>query len=110
MNELLEKLKIADPETFQAINDISIAIHGFDVGRNPNTRTIGHIIQGEIQIAISERGWPLIIAFDCNPDAPLKWNVDICSGKVNGLLGKACFDSPTEAILSAYLAALEAMS
>jgi hypothetical protein len=74
--------------------------------KNPNARTIGHIIQGEIQGAIEAKGWPLIMAFDCDPDNPRKWDVEICSGIFNGLIGEACSDSVAKGILTAYLDAI----
>ena len=67
------------------------------------------VLQHCLQDAIAARGWPVIISFDCNPDNPLIWEVEICSGEVNDLLGSAKADTPASALLSAYVAALEAL-
>jgi hypothetical protein len=97
-----------DPETYQAINFFSKGLEGFDISENPNRLVRDDIIQGCIQRACEKHGWPIILAYDCDPDQPKTWEAEICNGKENGLLGssKGC-DSPAGAILAAYLAAIK---
>ena len=67
-------------------------------------------LQGCLQRACEKRGWPIVLAFDCNPVHPRTWEAEICNGLENGVLGsaKGC-PSPAHALLAAYLQALEAM-
>ncbi|MCK9571651.1 hypothetical protein M0R72_22060 [Candidatus Pacearchaeota archaeon] len=60
-----------------------------------------------IQRALVDRGWPVILSFDCDPDRPKTWDVEICNGLVDGLLGRANGLSLCATLLACYIACLE---
>jgi hypothetical protein len=109
MKKLLEDLKKLDQETYEKINDISIALHGYDVDRNPNSRTIRHIIQGEIQIAVAARGWHWRLA-SAQMDESERGYSCVVMHRVHSMwmdmVATRESDSPAKAILTAYLAAI----
>ena len=96
--ELLDELKRVDLETYRKwFNDYDIL--GLDQWQ------LGSL-QGCIQRACERRGWPVVLSFDCDPDHPHTWVAEICDGWA--LLGMAVgHESPAEALLSAYIAAVK---
>ena len=59
-----------------------------------------------LQRACERRGRPVVLSFDCDPDHPQTWVAEICDGK-GALLGMAVgHESPSEALLTAYIAAI----
>ena len=54
MKEMLERLRVADPETWAQINFLSRTASGFDIDKNPN-KVDQDYIQGCIQRAIAAR-------------------------------------------------------
>ena len=108
MKKLLEALKIADPKTFKLINTISKSIHGFEILENPNARIIGHIIQGEIQIAIAAIGYMFSVSHIWPKESlpAYEWMARIFVDPDNII--EIRDDSPAKAILTCYLATTEA--
>lgn len=98
--ELLEGLKVADPETYEEISHLE-----FVGWHQPRNQALDHL-QGCIQRACERRGWPLVLSFDCDPDHQKTWVAKICDGWT--LLGlSAGHASPAEALLAAYIAAVK---
>ena len=96
--DLLEELKQVDPETYRKwFNDYDVL--GLDQWQLDS-------LQGCIQRACERRGWPVVLSFDCDPDHPHTWVAEICDGWA--LLGMAVgHESPSEALLAAYVAAVK---
>jgi hypothetical protein len=101
---LLEKLKIADPETWQQI-DIGKAnrLPLFDVSQD--------IVQGCIQRACEKKAWIWTISKEDSqsPEAleGTPYGAIIFDDEINILVEDIYRDSPASAILTAYLAAME---
>jgi hypothetical protein len=112
MKELLEELKTIDPACYEDIRRRVIYAMDEDFKLYVTNQTfrenVDDTIQGACQRACVARGWPMVIGFDCDPDNPKMYEVDICGGEVDGLLGKARAKSPAKAILTAYLEARKA--
>lgn len=108
LSELLEGLKGVDPETADDIGDIVNVISILSDGSfSSDAYYPDFIIQGCLQRACERRGWPLILSFDCDPDHPQTWVAEICDGK-GALLGMAVgHESPSDALLAAYVAAVK---
>ena len=100
LSELLEELKATDPENELEISDITLNLDQWSAPYKDD------IIQGRIQRACERRGWPVVLSFDCDPDHPHTWVAEICDGWA--LLGMAVgHESPSEALLAAYVAAVK---
>ncbi len=91
---LLEKFKEMDPETWSRVDKmLGLVVYP----RSP----LGHyIIQGVIQEAIAARGWGLTVEYPAH-----QWGAEIRFSHT-GRIRNA--DTPAEAILAAYIQALEA--
>jgi len=110
MKELLEELQKIDPKTFDLINYSSNTLHGSGAMQNPNARIIGHIIQGEIQRAIEAKGWIWTVTKE-DSQSPYaidgtSYGVIIFNDQIDVLVEDVYADSPAEAILACYLAAI----
>ena len=104
--EDLDRLKLADPETWEAI-DLDMP-DGFDIRHIENHTTdgqvvMGWILQGGIQRAIQAREWWCELVFGAQHNKN-RWQAKVYSDQ----MGLHLADTPTEAILRAYLAAMEA--
>lgn len=97
MRKLLEELQKTDPTCYE---EIARGLEQVDIEYEED------IIQGCIQRACIGQKWPIIQSFDCDPDTPGAFLAEICSGEINGLLGRACAESPAKSILTAYLSAI----
>jgi hypothetical protein len=100
MKKLLEDLKKLDHETWDKIQQLSQHYTIYD------EIVLRFIIQGEIQIAIAERGWGLVLQSEMWMDRN-QFSADICDEDANDI-GDAEGDSYVGAILTAYLAAIGA--
>ncbi len=98
LSELLEELERVDLETYRKwFNDYDIL--GLDQWQLDS-------LQGCIQRACERRGWPVVLSFDFDSDHPQTWVAKICDGWA--LLGMAVgHESPAEALLAAYMAAVK---
>ena len=107
LSELLVELKAVDPDTADDIGDIVNVISIMSNGSfSSDAYYPDFIIQGGIQRACERRGWPVVLSFDCDPDHPQTWVAEICDGWA--LLGMAVrHESPSEALLAAYVAAIK---
>jgi hypothetical protein len=83
--ELLEELKVADPETYEEI----VGWH------QPRNQALDHL-QGCIQQACEKRGWCFMV---CNHIADVSTEKDIYDSEIH--------DYPAEALLAAYIAAVK---
>ena len=114
IGELLERLKGADPETFGLLDQIDSMIFWKHPGAKSeaeedllNALVFNSVLAGCIQRAIAARGWHWLLE-----DADLSigdglYESDIYEG--SEIYSHVRGDTPAEAILAAYLAALEAM-
>jgi hypothetical protein len=107
MQELLERLKKVDPETYREwyASEGVYPEEGYEL-----SDVELDVLQGTIQRAIEAKGWGISIGLDIKMDDSKGWSAYI--GKPVPFGAKwaenSYGDSPTAAILSAYLAALEA--
>ena len=94
---LLEELRKIDPLVY--VNSDPDMLELEDIN-------MADVLQGCIQRACERRGWPVVLSFDCDPDHPQTWVAEICDGWA--LLGMAVrHESPSEALLAAYVAAIK---
>ena len=126
MSELLAKLKELDPETWRDFKVIC-NMTAFDDSPlddpNIDTPVFGWSLQGVIQEAIAARGWGFYVFTECDNwwDAESISDMEITFAASillpddemydfwDGLQLEWCRgDTPTEALLKAYIAALEA--
>jgi hypothetical protein len=109
MKELLKELRKLDSETFERLDDISISTHGYGILKNPNARIIGHIIQGEIQRAVEAKGYMFSISHIWPKESlpAYRWKARIFVDPDN--IAEIREDSPTKAILVAYLAVIRSL-
>ena len=110
MRKILEELKKLDPKTFELLEDISIGIHGYGILKNPNIRTIGHIIQGEVQKAIEARQWLWTVtkedSWSDEAKAGTPYQAIIFNENIDCMVDRIFADSPAKAILTAYIRSL----
>lgn len=98
--DLLEELKVADPETYEEISHLE-----FVGWHQPRNQALDHL-QGCIQRACERRGWPFHVAYypPEGPNAPYYqayiWPALKCH--------TAQADSAAEALPAAYIAAVRA--
>lgn len=97
MRKLLEDLKQIDPDFY---DEIARGLEQVDIEYEED------IMQGACQRKCIACGWPIIQSYDCDPTQPNTCIAEICSGEINGLLGRACAESPAKSILTAYLSAI----
>ena len=103
MKSMLARLEKADPETWDYI-DVTLKL-GFPMPGicDPNGVIAGDIIQGSIQRACMARGWLLEQStFTARPSAKI-WKKTDPVWKTYGAIG----ESPAQALLAAYLSAIE---
>jgi hypothetical protein len=101
--ESLEDLKSKDPEAYEKINAISKSVFGFIAEDNVNVRIMDSVIQGEIQRAVEKQGWNWQV--QTWNTSNLKFYIAYVTG--DGKEAEAQAVSPSGALLSAYLEALE---
>lgn len=90
LTELLEGLKVADPETYEEISHLE-----FVGWHQPRNQALDHL-QGCIQRACEKRGWCFMV---CNHIADVSTEKDIYDSEIH--------DYPAEALLAAYIAAVK---
>ena len=90
LSELLEELKVADPETYEEISHLE-----FVGWHQPRNQALDHL-QGCIQRACEKRGWCFMV---CNHIADVSTEKDIYDSEIH--------DYPAEALLATYIAAVK---
>lgn len=109
MKELLEKLKLLDPATWNRYEETELDSDDWE-----DTVFIDHLsesaqmawLQAVLQDAISGKGWPYQIAY-YPPEGPTKWFYRAYIWpKIKCVMEQS--DSPAKSLLAAYIAACEA--
>ena len=115
MNQLLEQLRAKDPETYAKYDSLELATYKQydDYGHTEEYIYADDLIeaaraawlQAVLQEAISSRGWASTLTYNPpdGPEAP-HWSAHIWPDEHCQMSHKA--DSPAEALLAAYVAAL----
>ena len=104
---LLEELRVVDPDQSEKLQCwIGRTRQVMNLEMPLECDLAQALIQNSIQRACERRGWPVVLSFDCDPDHPHTWVAEICDGWA--LLGMAVrHESPSEALLAAYVAAVK---
>ena len=108
LSELLEELKVADPETYEEISHLE-----FVGWHQPRNQALDHL-QGCIQRACERREWHWLVCMDCWREGEYRAEMSIISESCISdmveitTIAMKWGDSAAEALLAAYIAAVRA--
>ena len=118
LSELLKELKQVDPETYEALRNYPIYCSGgetltVNLLDSGNHVLVADALQGRIQRACERRKWGMVIEWSMD-GGPYEWSAYIGHEEPPGAF-KAAYswsvryygDSPAEALLAAYIAAVK---